>query len=172
MELTEKFLNKSFRFLSYRPRSEKELRDYLKKKSSFDKVSEGQEKQKLEQVINSTVARLKEQKFLDDREFAKWWIEQRTKVRPRALRIIKFELKQKGIEKDLVEDVLENSDLDLESEFDKALKLAQRRIVRYKKEDPKKLYEKMARYLASKGFDFDIIKKVIDQLVGKRYNTN
>ncbi|OGH07014.1 MAG: hypothetical protein A2171_01955 [Candidatus Levybacteria bacterium RBG_13_35_9] len=172
METFEKLLNKSYRFLSYRPRSEKELMDYLIKKTSFSKIKEGEERQNLESVINSIIKKLKEQKFLDDKEFAKWWIEQRSKARPKSLKFIIFELKRKGIGKDLVEEILENKDFEVISDFDKALALAQKRLARYKRQDPKKFYEKMARFLASKGFDFDIIKKVIDQISPKRYNTD
>src|SRR3972149_11704227 len=157
MDIFEKLLNKTYRFLSYRPRSEKEVIEYLKKKSFFSKITEDKERQDLEQVINSVVKKLKEQKFLDDREFAKWWIEQRSKVKPKALKFIIFELKQKGIEKDLIEEVLESKEFEIVSDFDKAFKLAQKRINRYRGETPKKAYEKMARFLASKGFDYDII---------------
>ena len=167
MDIFEKLLNKTYRFLSYRPRSEKEVIEYLKKKSFFSKITEDKERQDLEQVINSVVKKLKEQKFLDDREFAKWWIEQRSKVKPKALKFIIFELKQKGIEKDLIEEVLESKEFEIVSDFDKAFKLAQKRINRYRGETPKKAYEKMARFLASKGFDYDIIKKVIDQVLPK-----
>ena len=117
--------------------------------------------------MDSIIEKLKKQKFLDDREFAKWWIEQRSKVKPKALKFIIFELKQKGIEKDLIEEVLESKEFEIVSDFDKAFKLAQKRINRYRGETPKKAYEKMARFLASKGFDYDIIKKVIDQVLPK-----
>ena len=164
MDNFTKLLNKSFRFLSYRPRSEKEVRDYLKKKISNFKTGE--------ELIDSIIEKLKKQRFLDDREFAKWWIEQRSKIKPKAIKFIIFELKQKGIDKDLIEEVLESKDLEIASDFDKALNLAQKRIGRYKNEESKKTYENMARFLASKGFDYDIIKKVIDQILPKGYNSN
>ena len=78
-------LNRVLRFLSFRPRSEKEIRDYLNNKQVNPLVSQ--------KIIDKLV----ENKFLNDLEFAKWWIEQRTLTTPRAWRIIKIELKQKGI---------------------------------------------------------------------------
>ena len=166
MDNFTKLLNKSFRFLSYRPRSEKEVRDYLKKKISNFQFQISNFKTG-EELMDSIIEKLKKQKFLDDREFAKWWIEQRSKVKPKALKFIIFELKQKGIEKDLIEEVLESKEFEIVSDFDKAFKLAQKRINRYRGETPKKAYEKMARFLASKGFDYDTIKKVIDQILPK-----
>src|SRR3989344_6757140 len=101
----ERYYNLSLRFLSYRPRSEKEIIDYLKKKSSSVKTSEGQEK-----LIESIIKKLKEYKFIDDVEFAKFWIEQRTKFKHKPIRVIEYELKQKGINKEIIDDVLMSFD--------------------------------------------------------------
>ncbi len=158
METIENLLNKSFKFLSYRPRSEKEVRDYLLKKKADDLT--------LEKIIK----RLKEHNFINDSNFTKWWIEQRTKFRPKAVRIIKLELLRKGIAKDLIEEILQDKTVETETDLDKARKLAIKRIERYKNEEPQKKYEKMVRFLASKGFDWDTIKEVVDQLIPKRYN--
>src|SRR3989344_6604171 len=86
-----KFYNKALKFLSYRPRSEKEIRDKLKKKKAS------------EETINKIILRLKENNFINDEEFVRWWIEQRTNFKPRSLRLIKMELKQKGVSNDLIE---------------------------------------------------------------------
>lgn len=169
MDNFTKLLNKTYRFLSYRPRSEKEISDYLIKKSSFAKASEGQEKQEIEKLINSIINKLKEQKFLDDKEFAMWWIEQRSKIKPKSHRIIKFELKQKGITKELIEELLEETE-GLKTDFEKALELGKRKMRRFKNLERQKIYEKMGRFLASKGFDWDTVKKVIDQLLAEDYN--
>lgn len=150
-------LNRALRFLSFRPRSEKEVRDYFKVKSQKSKIKID------EKIIESIINKLKEQKFVDDIEFTKWWVDQRTRIRPKGSRLIKFELKQKGISDELIE----NSNLGIKNDFEKALELAQKRMPRYKNETPKKIYEKIGRFLASKGFDYDIIKKVIDQVLEK-----
>lgn len=160
MDNFAKLLNSSLRFLSYRPRSEREVRDYLKKKKADD-IS-----------IDHIIKKLIEKEFLNDKEFVKWFIEQRTKIKPKALQFIRFELKQKGITNEIFEEVLESKDFEIESDLDKALKLAQRRIERFQNVDPKKRYEKMVRFLASKGFNYDTIKKVIDQILNKRYNND
>ena len=156
MDNFDKLYQKALFFLSFRPRSEKEIRDYLKKKKSD------------EQSTEKIIQRLKESKFINDKDFANWFIEQRTIIKPKAQRIIKIELKRKGIDNDLIEQLLiETPSTDLA----KAKKLAEKRIQRYSKEiDRKKVFEKMARYLASKGFDYDVIKEVIDQVFGKEYN--
>ena len=155
MDNFDKFYNKSLRFLSFRPRSEKEIQDYLKKKNCNDDTSK------------KIIEKLKEHNFLNDLDFAKWWIEQRTSFRPRAERVIKIELKQKGIARDLIDEVFDkNPSKDKEA----ALKLAQKKVARYAKEEKQKAYEKMFRYLSSKGFNYDTIKEVVDQVLGKEYN--
>lgn len=165
MDNFDKFYNKALFFLSFRPRSEKEIRDYL---SSKGRSASGRKKEVPQEIINLVIDKLKEHKFLDDLEFAKWWIERRSK---KGIRLIKLELKQKGIDKDLVEKVINDSATEIVNDFDKALSLAQKRVKRYKDmEDKRKVYEKLGRFLASKGFDYDIIKEVIDQILPKEYN--
>lgn len=156
MDNFDKLYEKTLRFLSFRPRSEKEIRDYLTKKKSHDLTTK------------KIVEKLKEHKFLNDEEFAKWWIEQRTRVKPRADRVIKFELTLKGIEKELIDNLLSK---DNESDLKKAEGLAQIRMKRLRNiEDRRKVYEKLGRFLASKGFNYDIIKEVIDRTFAKEYN--
>ncbi len=150
----EKFYSKALHFLSFRPRSEKELRDYLKKKNADDLI--------IRKIINSLI----ENKFLDDKEFAKWFIEQRTTFKPKAVRIIKSELKRKGI----TEEIIDDSELPAVNDLENAMVLARKRIGRYKNEDAKKKYEKMVRFLSSRGFDWDTIKEVIDRILPKEYN--
>ena len=158
MDNFENLLNKSFKFLSYRPRSEKEVRDYLLRKKADDIT--------LERIIQS----LKENNFINDVDFTKWWIEQRTKFRPKAQRLIKLELLRKGIAKDLIEEILQDKTVETETDLDKAKKIAQKKLLRYKNDKPQKQYEKMVRFLASRGFNWDTIKEVVDQLVPNRYN--
>ncbi len=158
MDNFEKLLNKSYKFLSYRPRSEKEVRDYLIKKKADDLT--------IKRIIES----LKEHNFINDTDFTKWWIEQRTKFRPKAARLIKLELLQKGIDKDLVEEILQDKTVETESDLDKAKKIAKKKLVRLKNDEPQKQYEKLVRFLASRGFNWDTIKEVVDQLIPNRYN--
>lgn len=153
MDDFEKFYKAAVRFLSFRPRSEKELRDYLTKKKCDDLTST--------RIIQS----LTRDKFLNDEEFIRWWVEQRTILKPKAVRFIKYELKQKGISKELIESFFEGNE---GSDFANALKLAEKKLPRYARlEDRRKIYEKMGRFLASKGFDWDTIKVVIDQILAK-----
>lgn len=148
--LFNKFWNGSLRFLSYRPRSEKEVRDNLVKKKAP------------QEVIESVIKKLKENKFLNDKEFAEWFVRSRTISRPKAARIIKMELKQKGISKETIDNLPLTID-DLES----AKKLLEKKFDRYKSLERNEIYSKLGGFLARRGFDWDTIKKAIDEVVSR-----
>jgi regulatory protein len=155
MDDFEKFYKASVYYLSFRPRSEKELSDYLTKKQCDPLISK--------RIIDS----LTRDKFLNDEEFARMWLRERTLIKPKAIRVIKMELKQKGISKELIDSLFENSD-DSPIDFDLALKLAEKKLrTIHDQTDKYKVKEKLGRYLASKGFDWDTIKAAIDQSLAK-----
>lgn len=158
--------NKALHFLSFRPRSEKEIRQYLIKKIPKPK-SQTIIDTKDQETIEAIIIKLKSYKFVDDIEFARWWIEQRTRIKPRALKFIKFELKQKGITQETIDAVTLDDQFQKTSDIDLALKLAQKRIERLRNETPQKRFEKMFRYLSAKGFDYNTIKQVIDRILSK-----
>jgi len=155
MDDFEKFYKAAIRYLSFRPHSEKELSDYLAKKKCDELTAK--------RILDS----LKRDKFLNDEEFTRWWVEQRTILKPKASRVIKYELKQKGISRELIDSFFENSD-DSPSDFDNAIKLAEKKLrTIHDQTDKYKVKEKLGRYLASKGFDWDTIKAAIDRVLAK-----
>ena len=86
----ERLVNAALRLVSFRPRSEKELNDFLKGKLKKWKVVG-------EPLVKKAVDRMRELGYVDDRKFTEWWIEQRNAFRPRGKRALQFELKRKGI---------------------------------------------------------------------------
>lgn len=192
----DKFYNKALRFLSYRPRSEKEVRDKLiwfaKKSNKKAATTEAQKENETQNfspsadgsenfsvsvvaretsIIDKVIQKLKEQKFINDEEFAKWWIESRTRFKPRSLRLIKIELKQKGIEQDLVDSLIDDLRL-MNNDLEQAKKLVEKRIERVRNLPKQEIYQKLGSYLARRGFDWDTIKQSIDELLFKEYTTN
>jgi regulatory protein len=151
--MEEKFYNFALRFLSYRPRSEKEIRDKLRTKQIGP------------QIIEKIIFKLKEKKFINDEEFARMWIENRNRFKPRSMRLIKLELKQKGISRDLIEKLVDNSSED--DDLKQAKKLAEKKIDKFRKLSKQEIYQKLGRYLAAKGFSWDTIKKAIDETLSK-----
>lgn len=149
MDEFEKFYNNALKFLSYRPRSEQEIRKRLTQKKTP------------QEMIDRIISKLKEQKFLNDKEFTRWWIEQRTKFRPRALRLIKIELKQKGIGTELIDSVIQNLKFRIQDDLMSASKLIEKKLPKYKNLDSQEKFQKLSKFLASKGYSYDIIKEII-----------
>ena len=73
-------------FLGSRPRSTTEVQRNLQEKGFAD------------EAIAAAIARLLEHHYLDDEEFARYWLDNRSRFRPRSARAIRYELRQKGVE--------------------------------------------------------------------------
>lgn len=157
----EDFYNSALRFLSYRPRSEKEVRERLRIRNQESGIKN------LNSIIDQVIQKLKEYNFINDLEFARKWIESRMKFRPRSLRLIKLELKKKGISDETIQTIIHDSKFIIHSDLEQARKLVKKRLSRYKGLDRQKTYEKLGRFLASKGFDWNTIKDSIDEVLKK-----
>ncbi len=143
----------AFKLLSYRPRSIKEIQDRLKKKDYSSKI--------ILEVIKS----LKRLKFLNDKEFARMWVESRIKTRPMGRYRLYQELIQKGIDRDLIEKIL--NDYREEEEIKLARELAQRKLKRsYQNLDEVTTKRKLYGFLQRRGFSYDIIQEVMKELKG------
>jgi len=142
-----KILAKVLNFLSFRPRSKKEISNYLKKKNLGEKE------------IDEVLKKLERLKFIDDEEFVKFWIKSRTSGRPKGKRLIFSELIRKGIDRELIEKFLAESDLD---EAELARKALEKKLKIWQKLSSLEFRQKAARFLASRGFDWETIKKVIE----------
>lgn len=156
----ERLYEKAINFLTYRPRSEKEVRDNLLQKLKLTDKGE-EEKKNFQKSIEKVLEKLKKLKFLNDREFTVWWVEQRTKFKKTSPRIIKSELFKKGIAKEMIAETLAEAEID---SFQLALDAAKKKLSSYQKLTPREFREKMGRFLGSKGFDWEVIKKVVDTL--------
>lgn len=142
----QKCMEKAFRFLSFRPRSEKEMRDKLLEKYG-------------EATVKRAMKKLAEYGYVSDAEFARMWVSSRKLGRGK--RALSFELSRKGVAKDVIEEAL--SDLSNDLEFESALELVKKRS-KFKNLDRNGKYQKIAPFLARRGFSYDIIKKVIAEV--------
>jgi len=142
----QKVLDRLIRFASIRPRSEREIGDYLKRK----KVHES--------LFIDLIEKLRHFDLLDDSKFAKWWVDQRLAFKKISLRVLKLELGKKGIDKNTIDDVLANTPIDEEKT---AKELLEKRFYKWEKLEPKLAKQKKFQYLASKGFSWEVIEKVV-----------
>jgi regulatory protein len=145
----QKILNNLLDFASRRPRSEKEYTLWMKRKNVP------------EDFHISLFSRLKEFNLLDDEAFAKWWIDQRLSFQKKSKRFIIQELRFKGINKEIINKVLGEAEVDEAKVARELLKQKEYKWKSLKGTDKKK---KMSEFLIRKGFSWDIIKQVVGEL--------
>lgn len=138
------------RLLKIRPRSQKELTDKLKYQE-FDQAT-----------IDQTLDYFKGLKLIDDREFARQWIQWRA-ARPFGSNRIRFELKQKGVSQDIIEELLKIFKENV-SEEETVTELAKRRKALLKGLEPDKLRTRLYGYLLRKGFSPATVIKVLKRI--------
>ncbi len=144
-------LNLSYFYLKFRLRTEKELRDYLKKKSEkFSYLNAD--------IIDKVLMNLKEEKLIDDLAFTEWFVLQRVRSKPKGEFALKQELLRFGINKDLLDDYFLQNPLNAQQD---AIKALDRRWSLYSRLEKKKRFEKAANFLLRRGFPFDVAKKTI-----------
>ncbi len=142
----ETALQKAINFVSYRPRSENEVRMNLKKKN----IDEG--------VIEEVIERLVRGGLVNDHDFALLWVENRSEFRPRGHQILRMELRQKGIRDEVIETAI--ADLD---EDELAYQAAKKQARKYQQLEWQDYQKKMYGFLARRGFDYGIISIVISK---------
>jgi regulatory protein len=141
----QKTLDKLLRFAMVRPRSEKEVTDYFRRKKIH------------ESIHSELLGKLKHLELIDDEKFAKWWVEQRQAFRPKPKRILNQELRIKGIKPEAIKKVLGEEEIDEEK---MAKELLAKKAYKWKNLEARIRRQKMSQYLAGKGFSWEVIEKV------------
>ncbi len=140
----DKAYDRALNLISHRPRSQWELRDYLKRKDVTG------------QAADVVIARLTERGYVDDRDFAERWVATRRLLKSTSKRRLAQELRQKRIADDIISEVL------AEDETDERQVL--RELVRRKRKQSKYQDDlKLMQYLARQGFGYDDIKSVLHE---------
>jgi regulatory protein len=134
--------NSALRFLGYRPRSRLEIERHLRQK--------GYESE----AIDAAMARLVAQRYIDDEAFARSWLNHRERLRPRGARGLSYELRQKGIEREIINEVL--TELDEEASAWAAIEGKRHR---WRGLDQLAFRKKVTGFLSRRGFSYDIIRK-------------
>ncbi|MEE8392585.1 MAG: RecX family transcriptional regulator [Anaerolineae bacterium] len=144
----ERSYERALNFLSYRPRSETEVRRNLRKKDVEDEVAE---------VV---VERLTRAGFLDDGEFARYWVENRLQFNPRGARALRHELRGKGVSNSVIADAL--ADLDEEVAARQVAETGARRLNHL---EPRDFRRKLGAYMARRGFSYAVIGPLVEEML-------
>lgn len=158
-EVTEKKINEillekseneakeiALRFLSFRRRTEKEIRDKLKQKGFDGKI------------IQSTIGKLKRYDLINDAEFAAAWVKDRLTHKPRGKRLLRQELWKKGIKKEIIDQV---TDQLCQDEDKSALEVLEKANRRYKNLEPQVARRRLLGLLVRRGFSYDTARDAL-----------
>jgi regulatory protein len=134
-------------FLSHRPRSSTEVAQRLQRQE-FSTIA-----------VDSAITRLTQAGLLDDRAFTEYWIHNREQFKPRGQRALRYELRQKGISTDTMDELLDQVD-----ETKNAYLVAAQWIDRWKRArsqvpDLAVLRRKLSGYLQRRGFGYEVIQE-------------
>ena len=140
-------LQRALNFLSYRARSEDEVRRNLIKHETP------------ETAIEEIIERLQRGNLVNDKEFAELWVENRSEFRPRGRRALWAELKRKGLQPALIEHALKDLD-----ETQLARSAADKQARKYKNLEWQEFRKKMSGFLARRGFNYGIISQILPQV--------
>ena len=166
-----KLMERMYGLFSVRGRSEKEVRDYLRQLNFKRKLKD---KEALsDTVMDALIERLKQKDFLNDERFANEWIHARRNSKQKGINAIKSELYQKGIEREIIERLLDPRlrEDDNDSEYESEEKLAMQSLEKKVKnieilEDPREK-QRILGFLMRKGFSYDISRSVIEVFLKK-----
>lgn len=148
-------IQNSIRFIHYQPRTETEIQRKL-------------EQQKLgEETILKVVSRLKEIGLIDDKKYAQSWVENHITNRPRSRRALAYELRQRGIDPQIIDEVTKPINDD-EMAYRVALKQS-RKLGKMGKEV---FLQKMYRHLSQRGFNYEVSRSAISQVIKDIYDTD
>jgi len=148
----EQAYQRALRYLGFRARTQKEVEEHLRRKGFGG------------QAIEKAVEKLKGYGFIDDRAFASNWVNSRLRNSPKGRAAMAWELKQKGVDAEIIDEVI--GSISGEQEEAVANRLAQKYYERYREvEDKRKRAYKVAQALARRGFDWELIQRVIERFM-------
>jgi len=136
----------ALRLLAMSQRSEKELRDRLKKRG-FRKAA-----------LEAAVTRVREMGYLNDAAYARFFVESRQASTPRSRRALSFELERKGVDRDVAASSVEEV-----SDADSAYRAVQRRLRSLKKLDRTTFARRLGSFLGTRGFGYGVTRQTIER---------
>lgn len=160
-EIVYRLYDRSIRKIANRPHSRQEMGQYLKNtlwkkqkdwfkgtpyEKDYKKMSAG--------LVDTVIGKLESESMIDDRGFARWWVDQRIRGGRKGWYLIQSELRAKGISDELIKEV----EVGNVSEREAALKAYEKYCVRSKLSK-----EKCIRRLLSRGFSWDIVNEVLEE---------
>jgi regulatory protein len=149
-ETLQQAVDRALNYLSFRPRSREEVRRYLRRKQTSP------------EIIEAALAHLDHLDFVNDRAFASFWIETREQFSPRGAHALKNELRMKGVERDVVDELV-NDEQDEERALRAGRKKAQS-LVHIPGMDYATFRSRLGSFLQRRGFGYEVSTRTVRAL--------
>ncbi len=146
----QKAYDRAVQYLSFRPRSTAEVRSYLMRTVGDETT--------IEAVLN----KLTEQGYLNDTEFARYWVENRERFRPKGVRALRQELRAHGLDRETIEAAL--ADVDSTASALAIARSRGQRMAGLAIAAPELFRRKLSDFLARRGFEYEVIREVVARL--------
>jgi regulatory protein len=143
-----------FRYISYRPRTVKEAEQHLLQKD-FEPS-----------LVASVLASMKQDGYLDDRQYAENWIKERQSGKKLGINRLKQELKRKGVSAEYVDEAINEENIEEERQL--VTEVAERRYSRMYQEDWQTVERRLGSYLLRRGFPSYLVRQALQQIRNKR----
>lgn len=159
-----KLMGRMYNLLQIRMRSEKEIRDYFRVKNLESRVKGREEVGEL--LIEKVIENLKQKGLINDLEFAKAWIESRRRSKQKGTIALRAELFQKGISREIIEEVTRVEGLE-SSEAQLAAQALEKKSRMWRNLPEMEFRKKATEFLVRRGFEYQVAKEVIDNFLKK-----
>ncbi len=149
-EAEQQAVDRALNYLSFRPRSREEVRRYLRRKETPP------------EIIEAALARLDRLDFVNDRTFTEFWIETRGQFNPRGAHALKHELRLKGVEREVVDELVDD-----EQDEERALRAGRKKamsLVNVPNMDYARFRNRLGPFLQRRGFGYDVTTRTVRAL--------
>jgi regulatory protein len=149
-ETLQQAVDRALNYLSFRPRSRQEVRNYLRRKDTPP------------ELIETVLTRLDRLDLVNDRAFANFWIETREQFSPKGAHALKSELRQKGVQREIVDEMIDD-----EQDEERAWRAAQKKaqsLLNQPDIDYPTFYRRLGSFLQRRGFGYDVTKRTAKRL--------
>ena len=149
-EAEQQAVDRALNYLSFRPRSREEVRRYLRRKETPP------------EIIEAALERLDHLDFVNDRAFASFWIENREQFNPRGAHALKNELRMKGVEREVVDELVSD-----EQDEELALRAGRRKaltLINMPGMDYTTFRNRLGSFLQRRGFGYEVSKRTVSSL--------
>jgi len=149
-EAEQRAVDRALNYLSFRPRSREEVRRYLRRKETPP------------DIIEAVLARLDRLDFVNDRAFASFWIETREQFNPRGAYALKNELRMKGVEREVVDELVDD-----EQDEERALRAGRKKalsLINIPGMDYTTFRNRLGSFLQRRGFGYAVSTHTVRNL--------